>query len=57
MRPGEREAWRKLDIAASKVAASKDYSEEFMAKIELREAWARLHSIPNVTGLPRIVRG
>lgn len=53
MRRGERQAWRDVAVAAEKVATASNFSEEWIAKIRLREAWAHLYGIPGTTGLPR----
>ena len=52
MRRGERQAWRDVAEAAKKVAESSDYAQEYIGKIKLREAWARLYGIEHTSGLP-----
>lgn len=47
MKPGERSNWRKLAAAAQKVADSKNYAEEYMAKVEFRN---NFHKLPMVAG-------
>lgn len=53
MRRGERQAWRDLAEATKKIAESDDPAKEYMAKIAMRAAFARLYGIPGVSGLPR----
>ena len=53
MKRGERAAWRQIAEAAAKVAASKNYAEEYVAKMELRAGWATLHTIEGAEGIPR----
>ncbi len=53
MRRGERAAWDRIAIASRNVASSRNHAEEYVAKIALREAWAKLNDIPNVSGIPR----
>lgn len=53
MRRGEREAWRRIANASRKVAESDNFAAEYVAKAELRQAWASLYGIPNVTNIPR----
>lgn len=53
MRRGERAVWRRLANACYEVSEARTYAEEYVAKIELREAWAKLNGIPHVSGIPR----
>lgn len=53
MRRGERQAWREIASASQKIANATNWAQEYMYKIELRAAWAKLNGIEGVSGIPR----
>lgn len=53
MRRGERAVWDCLATACRHIATSQNAAEEYVAKIEMREAWAKLNGIAHVSGIPR----